>query len=469
VRLESIRSFLAGSLSVALASFLLVSCGGGGAGNSDPVGGPPQILPSTGTLYAGVEYTFTLAGGRAPYFLSSSEPSVLPVPFKVDGHTVSLIPANTAVVDTGLPPNSLPVRTVVITMRDSIGSTAGTQGLQVAQNFLTGYSLGFTSNCVAAASGGAPPACAGGETVLELTAAINGNLLGFREYRFEVVRGPFFFTNIPGVPGVVPPSGTLGPGGATWTTRTDHEGDAHAIIRVNNNVGTQIGVLRVVDVATGASTQYTFNITGVPLSGALVAIPEEFTLAGPNSATCGTGTGDFLVFDGTPPYTAVSTFPDVLLVNALDNTNSNVSNTQPGQFRFSATNPFFCMDPGTIVVRDANNRQVIVEVTTEQGTGDPPPPPMSATPGSLTLPCGGAGSVILLGGGGTFTASSPDTRLTSTLATRVLTITRVAVDPVGTPVSPTPGVVNPRTFTVNVTDGTNLIGVGVTAPSNCPP
>jgi hypothetical protein len=165
----------------------------------------------------------------------------------------------------------------------------------------------------------------------------------------------------------------------------------------------------------------------------------------------------------------VSTFPDVLLVNALDNTNSNVSNTQPGQFRFSATNPFFCMDPGTIVVRDANNRQVIVEVTTEQGTGDPPPPPMSATPGSLTLPCGGAGSVILLGGGGTFTASSPDTRLTSTLATRVLTITRVAVDPVGTPVSPTPGVVNPRTFTVNVTDGTNLIGVGVTAPSNCPP
>jgi hypothetical protein len=321
---------------------------------------------------------------------------------------------------------------------------------------------------VAGATGGAPSACAGGETIIEMTAAINGNLLGFREYRFEVVRGPFAFTNLPGG-NTVPPSGTLGPGGATWTTRTDHEGDAHAIIRINNNVGTQLGVFRIVDVATGASTQHVFNIVGVPLSGALTAIPADFTLAGPDSATCGTGTGDFLVFDGTPPYTAVSTFPDILLVSALDNLNSNVSNTQPGQFRFAATNPFSCMDPGTIVVRDANNRQVTVEITTEEGSGDPPPPPIQATPGSLTLPCGGSGSVILTGGGGTFTASSPDTRLTSTLATRVLTITRVAVDPVGTPISPTPGVVNPRPYTVNVTDGTNLISIGVTAPSNCPP
>ena len=49
------------------------------------------------------------------------------------------------------------------------------------------------------------------------------------------------------------------------------------------------------------------------------------------------------------------------------------------------------------------------------------------------------------------------------------TITRVALDPVGTPVSPTPGVVNPRPFNVNVTDGTNILSIGVVAPSNCPP
>ena len=469
MRLESIRSSLVGSALVVLASFGLGSCGGGGAANPGPVGGPPQILPATGTLFAGVEYTFTLAGGRPPYFLSSSEPGVLPVPFSVDGHTFSVIPANTAVVDTGLPPNSLPVRTVIVTMRDSVGSTAATQGLQVAQNFFTGYGVFYQSNCLAGSSGDAAPACAGGETAIEVTAAINGNLYGNRQYRFEVVRGPIFFTNLPGVPGVVPPSGTLGPGGATWTTRTDHEGDAHAILRVSQNVGTQIAVYRVVDVATGASTQFVLNIEGVPLAGALTAIPDEFTLAGPDSATCGTGSGDFLVFDGTPPYTAVSTFPTLLLVEALDHPNTNVSTSQPGQFRFQAVNPFSCIDPGTIIVRDANNRQVTVEVTTETGSGDPPPAPIMLTPGSLTLACGLSGSVIITGGGTTFTASSPDPRITVTAASRVLTITRIATDPAGLPVSPTPGVPNPVPFTVNLTDGTNLTSVSIIAPSNCPP
>jgi hypothetical protein len=124
---------------------------------------------------------------------------------------------------------------------------------------------------------------------------------------------------------------------------------------------------------------------------------------------------------------------------------------------------------GSIIVRDANNRQVTVTVKTEAGTGDPPPPPISATPGSLTLGCGQSGSVILTGGGGTFTASSPDSRITVTVSNRVLTITRVAVNPAGFPVSPTPGTPNPMNFTVNVTDGTNLMGVGIASFSHCPP
>jgi hypothetical protein len=283
------------------------------------------------------------------------------------------------------------------------------------------------------------------------------------------VRGPFAFTNVGGIPGVTPPSGTLGPGGATWTTRTDHEGDAQAIIRVNANVATQIGVFRVVDVATGASTQHVFNIAGVPLSGALVAIPTEFTLGGPDSASCGTGSGDFQVFDGTPPYTAVSSFPVDLVVESLDQPGTNVSRTQPGHFRFTAVNRRVCLSEATIIVRDANNRQVTVTVTTEPGDADPPPAPIVPTPGQLTLGCGQSGSVILSGGGGTFTASSPDSRITVTASGRTLTITRVGADPAGFPPSPTPGVPNPASFSVNVTDGTNVLGIGVNAPSNCPP
>ena len=458
---------LIGSVSIVLASILLGSCGGGGAGNENPVGGPPQILPNTGTLFAGVEYTFTLAGGRAPYFVSSSEPSVLPVPFSVAGHTFSVTPANTAVVDTGIPPGGLPVRTVVITMRDSVGSTAGTTGLVVAQNFLTGYDVAYSSNCPSVGSTGAgPDFCTNGETAVRAFGAINGNIYGNRQYRFEVVRGPFSFTNIPGVPGATRPSGVLGAGGATWTTATDHSGTADAIIKVNQGVGTQLGVFRIVDVATGASTQYVFTIVGRPGAqpiGPLTVIPDEFTLGGRNTAECGTGTGDFMVFDGTPPYTASSSFPAQLSVDP------EVSNSDPGRFRFSATNPFFCMDVGTITIRDLNGRTGTVEVTTVRGSDPPPPLPITPTPGSLTLSCGSAGSVILIGGGGTFTVATPNPRLTAVVSGRIVTITRVGTDPAGTPPSPTPGTPNIVSFNVNVTDGTQVMGIGVSAPSNCPP
>jgi hypothetical protein len=455
------RRSLGGSLFVVLVSFLLGSCGGGGASSPGPQGGPLRLLPQTATFYAGVEYTLTLAGGRAPYFLTSSEPSLLPVPSRVNGNFFSVIPANPGVVDASLPVGALPVRTVSIQARDSAGVELALAEIQVAQNFLTGYNVLYTSNCSGTAP--APSFCTNGETVVEMTAAINGNLYGNREYRFEIVRGPIFFKNIPGG-GPVPGSGTLGPGGTTWTTRTDHEGDAHAIIGVSPQVPTQIGIYRIVDVATGASTQYVIVINGVPQAGAMVAIPDEFTLAGVDTAHCGTGAGDFFVFDGIPPYRAVTTFPQALTVEPV------VSNEQPGRFRFSAGNPFFCMDPGSIIITDANNQRVTVEVTTEPGEGDPPPLPMQFTPGSLTLACGASGSVIVTGGAGTsFTVAPTDARITATVASRVITLTRTASDPVGTPVSPTPGTPNPISFSVNVTDGTNVSSIGVTAPSNCPP
>src|SRR5436190_21487103 len=103
------RSSLLGSVLVALASVMLGSCGGGAAGRPGTQGEPPQIIPDTGTLYAGVEYTFTVGGGRPPYFITSSEPALLPVPFSIDGHTFSTVPANPGVYDVGLPPGALPV------------------------------------------------------------------------------------------------------------------------------------------------------------------------------------------------------------------------------------------------------------------------------------------------------------------------------------------------------------------------
>src|SRR6187402_784131 len=105
VKVNSMRNAL-GSLFVVMASVMLGSCGGGGAASPGPIGGPPSIDPQVGTLYAGVEYTFTVAGGRPPYTLASSEPQLLAVPTILNGNFFTVVPNNTGVVDTGLPPGS---------------------------------------------------------------------------------------------------------------------------------------------------------------------------------------------------------------------------------------------------------------------------------------------------------------------------------------------------------------------------
>jgi hypothetical protein len=466
VKLDSFRNSVVDSLLIVLASVLLGSCGGGGAGSPGPIGGPPQIQPNTGSLYAGVEYTFTIAGGRPPYTLSSSEPALLPVPATLNGNFFNVIPANPGVIDSGLPPGSVPSRSVTITMRDSIGSTAATSGLSVLQNFLTGYGVGFTSNCTAAAGGAAPSACAGGQTAVELNATISGNLNGNREYRFDVLRGAFswFF------PSGQLQGGVISNGGGTVVTRTDHEGDAHVWFQVNNNVGTQLGAFRVTDVATGASTVHVFTIAGIPINGALEAIPDEFTFTGPTTAMCGTGRADFLVFDGTPPYTATSSSPNVEVFRTGDNPPFNppiTSNTQPGRFSLQVTNPFVCLSDVPVIITDVNNNRTTITVTTEPGSAPPPPLPVTVTPGSLTLLCGQSGSVSVLGGPSgtaTFSVSSPDPRVSATASGRTVTVTRAAADTPTIPPTP-PGTI---AYTVTVTDGSTSTTIGVSAPAVCP-
>lgn len=421
-----------------------------------------QIQPTTGTFYAGVEYTFTITGGRPPYTIGSSEPSLFAVPTILNGNFFNVVPNNPGVIDAGIPPDGLAVRTVNITARDSLGLVAQAAVIQVAQNFLTSYGVFFSSNCTVAAGAGVPAsACAGGETAVVLNATISGNLVGNREYRFEVLRGPFswFFPN-----GQLQ-GGTISDGGRTVTTRTDHTGNAHVWFRVNSNVGTQLAAFRVTDVATGVSTTHLFVIQGIPINGELEVIPDEITFTGRNSAECGTGSADVLVFNGTPPYTAVSSFGSILVT-------PDQSNSQPGRFTITASNPFVCITDGSVIIRDANNNRATVTVTTEAGSADPPPAPVSVTPQSVTLQCGTAGSVSIIGGdsAATFSASSSDPRITSTISGRTLTVTRPAVDvPPTLPASPTPGTPNPIQFTVQVTDGSSVAAVNITAPSHCPP
>ncbi|MGE5094480.1 MAG: hypothetical protein ACM3SO_05030 [Betaproteobacteria bacterium] len=369
----------------------------------------------------------------------------MPVPQTVDSGSFQVVPANPGVIDAGLPPGSLPVRTVNIVARDARGQQA-TASIKVGINFLTGYGVSFTSNCPTGASGtAAPPACAGGETVVTLLSVTNGNVFGDRPVRFEVVRGPFQFVHP--ITRVV---------GNTVTVNTDHQGNAIAIMQVNANVPPQFGVLRVVDPATGVYVDEVFPISSSGPTATLTAIPNAFSFTGPLSTICGTGSGDFMVFGGQPPYTAFTSDPSDLRVTPTS------TGANPAVFTVTAFNPNVCLDSATVIVTDATGGRATVTVTTKAGTQQPAaPPPLSVAPAAITLACGTSGSVSAVGGITTnYIVNSSHPRVTAIASGSTITITRLAGDAVGSSF--------PTTAGISVSDGAAIQTVTVTVPAFCP-
>jgi hypothetical protein len=373
---------------------------------------------------------------------------LLPVPSIVSGHSFDVVANNPGVVDSGLAPTDLQVRTVTINVRDSSGQIA-TGTVKVAQNFLLGYGVSFSPvSCpapAAAAGGGGggatPQACAGGQTAVIVRAVFNGNLQGNREFKFEAVKGPF---------GWVFPDGAVG---NSITVMTDHTGTATAIMQVNAGVPTQVAVLRVTDVASGVTQDTAFVITGAISAGALTIIPNKFTFTGALSTQCGTGSGDFLVLDGTAPYSAISSSPNVTV--SPSSTSAN-----PGRFTINASNPNVCLTDATIIVTDAIGGRGTVTVSTALGSFTPPPAPtFTVAPTAVTLSCATSGSVSAVGGSGIYTATSTHPRVTALVSGNTITITRLATDPA--PPYPT-------TATISVSDGSAVQTVTVTVPATCP-
>lgn len=390
---------------------------------------------------------FQIGGGRPPYQVTSGDSGILPVPNVVKGNTFTVVPNNPGVIDAGLQPGELPRRTVSVDLRDSTGiflrSVVG-----VAQNFLTGYGVSFTPTiCPAGVTAGSddrPSAqlCAGGETAVRMQATFNGSLAGNRQFRFEVLRGNFSFRN--------PVTGQVG---STHTTTSDHSGTVTTILVAPQNIQSQIAVLRVIDVATGVYADHVFVISGFSATPPqnLTVLPNAFAFKAALASRCGTGSGSFLVLDGVPPYTAVSSDPNLSVSPATNNDN-------PALFSLSANNPLICLDDATIVVTDARGGRGTVTVDTLPG--DEEPPALAVGPTSLTLACGQSGSVAVVGGTGNYFATSTNPNVVATAGGNVVTITRLG----------TPGSVGTGTMTVGigVTDGQSIVTVSATVPAVCP-
>jgi len=449
------RSLLGLALSLG-ASVFLASCGGGGASsaNAGVEGGTLAIQPAAGIIYAGVPTTITVTGGRTPYTMSSSDSTLIPVPNPLNGHSFEVDPPNPSVIDTGLPPDALPIRTVTITARDATGQTA-TASIQVGRNFLTGYGFTFTgTSCTTppptsgGGSGAAPTTpTAGCDTVVEVSATTNGNLRVSQVLRFDVVLGNFSFVD--------PNTGNTT---NSFTTTTDHNGIAFAIIRVPSTTPTQVGVFRITDVQSGVSTTNAFTITGNTNASALTVIPSSFDFTGALTTECGTGTGDFFVFGGSPTYSASSSDPNVRVTPISPD-------TQPGRFRITADNPGICLTNATVVVTDSVGSHATVTVSTHAGSTAPPappPPPFQVSPTTIaSLACGQSASVTAVGGSGTYSAAPQFGDLSATVTGNTITITRAANDGGAPPFS--------ATQKVAITDGATIINVTVNGvATTCP-
>src|SRR5262249_52131197 len=145
-------------------------------------------------------------------------------------------------------------------------------------------------------------------------------------------------------------------------------------------------------------------------------------------------------FDGTPPYTATSTDPNVgvLAVNA---------NTNPGRFTITALNPNVCLDHVIVVIQDNGGRRATVTVSTAKGTTTLPDLKVSPTTVSLFDTCGFTTSVTAVGGKGPLNVSSGHPRVSAVLSGSTVTITRALHDPA----SPPGPAVYPVTALVSVT------------------
>lgn len=442
MKFHSLRSSLT-AIVLASSALLLTACGGSGAGGNPNQGGPISISPSgeNVTLYAGMPFTFTLQGGRKPYSLTSSDSGILEFPATVDGYEVTVVANNPGVIDTGLQEGELPVRTIQINMRDSTGILV-TATVKVAQNFLTGYGVTIVpttcpSDATTDAAGSGAQACAGGESGIRMQATFNGSLAGNRQFSMEVLRGNFSLRNP-----------ATGQAGQSIIVTSDHTGTVTALLEVQANVPTQLAVLRVYDAATRVYADTVFTISGRSQSQVITPVPNDFTFTGPLTTTCGTGSANFLVFDGLAPYTATSSNPN------LSVTQSSITN--PGQFTLNAFNPNVCMDSATIVVTDARGGRGTVTVTTETGdTAPPEPATFAVAPTAITLGCGESASVTVVGGTGSYFTNSTSPAVTAVASGTAVTITRAS----GAPAS----------AIVSVSDGREIEGVTVGSTAGaCP-
>lgn len=367
-------------LAFALAA-LLSACGSGAVSGPPATPSPLSLTPPTAVMYSDLPTLFTISGGTAPYFITSSDQSTVPVIGTVTGNTFAVSPAP-VLADT----------TVTLTITDAAGSTPATAALTVRPRTVSNTVTITPSLTQPAACGVA--ICAGGDAEVKATLLQGGLPLRNRTVRFDVVSGDFrIITSAAGAPEALSLSGT---------TTTDDTGTARMRVRVLADAQAQTGLLQITDVGSGFSQRA--SLTVAPSSSSpLNAQPDRIAFIGRDSDTCaGSGVAaDVIVFGGRPPYSI--TRPGTFTISPT------VLSTSGERFSVIATGQ--CTSGSPIAIVDSAGNTVTVTATNSVAALNVTTPALVVAPQTVTLnACQTQQATVTLAGGlGTYFAASGST------------------------------------------------------------
>ena len=391
-----LRSILA---LLAFAGFgMLGGCGGGSGAPNNPFAPPPPtptavaILPGAATAYSNTPTVLTVEGGVPPYFIVSSDSSVLPVTQAATAGTVVLLASN-VVSDTA----------VTITAQDSIGQTATAAiTVRAAPIFNT---LTVTPNSTAC---GANSICSGQTGTAAVTVTGPGGAgIANRQVRFDVVSGPY----------AIQSPDPANPLVQTRTVVSDVNGVAQVILQATPAAPTQPALLRATELTSGEQQTAQFTIVQtINGSGVLTTIPSIVKFTGPDTLTCTLNfRADVYVYGGKPPY-QVAVTQSVPIVAIL----ANVPVATQGGF-FTVISNGNCTDSTgiPIVVTDAQGLQTVVTFINQVGSVAPPapqpPPALQVLPPAVAdAACAGKTFTFVVVGG------TPQYNVTATSGTTLV-------------------------------------------------
>ncbi len=433
-------AFRLGATLVAMAgmSAFLASCGGGGVAPVSSSSTTVSILPGAPELYEGVATSITISGGRSPYNIFSSNPSVVPPPPQSTG--VFVLTSNPVPADT----------TVKITIQDSANpptQTDFTMNVHASQlnNGIQVIPTSTGQTCGTAV-------CTGGTATVSSTSAVANVVQRGRTVQFSVVTGDFKFQT----------PGTNTQVSSIFTT-TDSAGVASAQIIALAAAPSQTAVLQVTDYPTGQgglpgqARKFAFQIQQVTLSTVISINPAVITWQGPyNDACVAGGLSTHYIFGGKPPYTISTTSPAGVTFTVSDpapGPGGSAIETKEGGAVMVSTTGVVCTLPGagiTMLVRDLTGGIATFTVNNQLGASARPvvtppatvvlPSPTLNPPSLGPLDCGVTASTFVdqttpSGYQGTapvisVTALEPN-RISASVAGNIISVTRVGNGPGG--------------------------------------